>query len=202
MHNITTIIFDLGRVLINVEPERGLFGTINRQIKNSDPDLLIKIINDPLIKQHNQGQITSDAFFTQLNEKFNLGLSYDQFLEHWCDIFSPIPEMERLLTQLAVKYKLGMLSDTDPLHWNFIKNNYPFLAIIPNPAFSFEIGRCKPQLQTYLTACSNCGSQPKECLFIDDLEHNVKGAKAAGLNAFRHINYQDTIKKLQLISIL
>ena len=43
----------------------------------------------------------------------------------------------------------------------------------------------KPDVEIYKTFLSKYGLNGDECLFIDDREDNVAGAKAAGLNTFR-----------------
>ena len=46
----------------------------------------------------------------------------------------------------------------------------------------------KPNPEIYLTAADNVNTPPQKCLYIDDLEMNVKGARAVGMTAIRFEN--------------
>lgn len=196
MRRYDTVIFDLGRVLVNVEPERGLFGLIGSRLRENVEDVLPVIIDDPMIKRHNCGEISSYDFYLHIMDVLGLDLSYDEFVSRWCDIFSPIDEMSDFLVSLQGRYKIGLLSDTDRLHWWYIRNNYRFIERIERPTLSFEIGCCKPESRAYLTACEMNETVPERAIFIDDLERNVEGASAVGLRSIRHKSSVETIRAL------
>ncbi len=50
---------------------------------------------------------------------------------------------------------------------------------------SAEIGAVKPMREFYLAACEAVATPPANCLFVDDTQRNVDGARAAGLLAYR-----------------
>ena len=50
---------------------------------------------------------------------------------------------------------------------------------------SLDIGVRKPDVRAYAAAVDMLGADPARTLFIDDLEVNVEGARAAGLQGFR-----------------
>jgi len=120
-----------------------------------------------------------------LNAKAGLNLEFDEFARLWCDIFYPQPGMAELLTEVAAVRPVGLLSDTDPLHWEYLRREYAWLALIPRPTLSYEIRAVKPAAETYLAAAANVGVEPESCFFVDDLPQNVAGAEAAGLTAWR-----------------
>jgi putative hydrolase of the HAD superfamily len=47
------------------------------------------------------------------------------------------------------------------------------------------VGFAKPAASYFAAACAQLGVPPRECLFVDDSERFVNGARAAGLSAFR-----------------
>ena len=51
---------------------------------------------------------------------------------------------------------------------------------------SSEIGVHKPARDFYLAACAAVRVAPERCLFVDDQDRNVRGARAAGLSAYRY----------------
>lgn len=185
---IAAVIFDLGRVLVNVDTQR-LWGFFFQQIKPEDAQhALTRIMADPMMTQYSIGQLDSRTFYRRLCGSYGLSLSFEDFASRWCDIFSPMPGMDNLVKSLSGKVKLGLLSDTDPLHWNYIKANYPLMNYFARPTLSFEIGSMKPSRESYLAAAKNTDSEVSQCLFIDDLQNNVDGAIAAGMQAIRFEN--------------
>lgn len=53
-------------------------------------------------------------------------------------------------------------------------------------ANSSEIGVHKPAPGYFRAACALIGAHPKQCLFIDDTDRNIRAARAAGLSAYRY----------------
>lgn len=78
--------------------------------------------------------------------------------------------------------KVGLLSNIDKKRAKYIREFGLYNAFDPC-LLSYEIGIEKPNLKAYeiLIGCFSC--HPKEIVFIDDKEENVKGAKRAGLDA-------------------
>ena len=50
---------------------------------------------------------------------------------------------------------------------------------------SSVIGYHKPTREFYATACVAVRTEPPQCFFVDDVDRNVRGARVAGLSAFR-----------------
>ncbi|MBN2064832.1 MAG: HAD family phosphatase [Sedimentisphaerales bacterium] len=200
MNKIEAIIFDLGRVLIDVFPERGIFGLICPDMVN-EQEKLAAIMSDPAIELHNCGKIDSKELYRRINHNLSLDLSFNEFKTRWCNIFGPIPAMGKLLHELKGRYKLGLLSDTDPLHWEYARREYEYLSVFNNPGLSFNIGCCKPSVKSYLSACELVGVKPENALFIDDLPRNVEGARNVGMTAICHSSEAETRRQLCQLGI-
>jgi putative hydrolase of the HAD superfamily len=50
---------------------------------------------------------------------------------------------------------------------------------------SADIGVCKPEREAFLAATERLGVAPERCMFVDDVEDNVAGASAVGMQARR-----------------
>ena len=180
-NNIKSIIFDLGRVIVGIDI-LSLGNLFN--ITEKDPDITIqKIMSDNLMLKFNSGKIAPEQFHKSLCNKYNLRVNYSEFKEIWCSIFKPMPDTEQLLRQLHGNVPLGLLSDTDVLHWNYLIGKYPILDMFHKPTLSFEIGATKPSSEAYIAAAKNVDTEPQDCLFIDDLEENVAGARSMGMDS-------------------
>lgn len=185
MKEIKAIIFDLGRVLVDVRFDRqtAKFFGVNTEKPEDAASILDQAFQNELFRKLNKGEISSFQFYQAFVKDFNLTLDYDTFVKFWCDVFAPIPGMEELFWQVKQKYPVGLLSDTDELHWNYCREQFPFLKSIEKPTLSFEIGALKPEAKCYFKAAENVGFKVEECLFIDDREVNVLGAHKVGMQA-------------------
>jgi glucose-1-phosphatase len=184
MNKTIAVIFDLGRVLIDVDSTRGIFVLLNRSLKQGTTESAVKMLwNDDLFKNYNAGRISSHQFYEALCRKFELDITFDRFAKLWCSVFNPMPGMEQLLLQLHGTIALGLLSDTDPLHWQYLLREYPMLGLIDKPTLSFETKLLKPSTESFLTAAKNVGVPAASCLYVDDLKENVEGARYVGMDA-------------------
>lgn len=160
-------------------------GGISADIFNNNPDNAKEIASDDLIIQYDTGRISPEQFHGAITDKYGLNIDFAEFVELWCGVFSPIPGMDKLLRELNGRVVLGLLSDTDPLHWNYLLKEYSVLNIIENPTLSYKIGVMKPSAAIYLAAARNIDTPPKDCLYVDDLAANVEGARLVGMNAIQ-----------------
>ena len=190
MSKIQAVVFDLGRVLVNVDITRGIFGLFGHSLANGTEAAVAQMMREPAYAAYNAGTLKPQQFYEAMNKKFSLEVDFDEFARLWCDVFDPMDGMDELVRQLHGKVRLGLLSDTDPLHWNYIRERFEFIALIDKPTLSFETGFRKPAKEAYLAAVRNVGVETSQCLYVDDLMENVRGALNAGLEAvqFRGAN--------------
>jgi putative hydrolase of the HAD superfamily len=180
------IIFDIGRVLIPIHSGGGKFVRLMRMI-GVEPEAAFHVFwREPEIESHMRGRIDSREFYRQSRERFRLSLGFAAFVEAWCDIFLPDPAMANLFNRLAEsgRFRLGLLSDTDPLHWDWLRRSFPWLDRAERPTLSHLTGFLKPEPGAFRQAAADCGQeQLEDCLFIDDLPANVQAARSLGMAA-------------------
>ena len=179
MANTEAVIFDLGRVLVDVRLEGGLWERLRPLFESEDETFL------PIYREYASGRLTPGEFHERVCAWMKLKIAYPDFARNWCAIFSPIAGMEALFGEVAGRIRVGLLSDTDPLHWAHIRKHHPFVQRIPDPALSFEIGALKPAPEAYLAAAAKVALPEARCLFIDDRAENVQGALDRGMDALR-----------------
>ncbi len=183
MREITTIIFDIGRTLVALHSRGEKFGRLMRAIGVEPSQAMQQFWNAPEVLDHSTGKLDSPAFYRVVRDRFGLEHDFESFKDAWCDIFEPMPGMDELFITLSSRYKIGLLSDTDPMHWERLQTLMPCLATVKKPTFSYRVGQLKPHPTMFTTAAADCASDPAECLFIDDLAANVDGARACGMAA-------------------
>lgn len=62
---------------------------------------------------------------------------------------------------------------------------------------SGDVGLYKPQPEIYLLATERVGLDPSQCVFVDDLRENVRGAEAVGMTAILHREPAETIPQIE-----
>jgi putative hydrolase of the HAD superfamily len=64
---------------------------------------------------------------------------------------------------------------------------------------SGEVGLRKPQPEIYRLAADRLGHRTDECVFVDDLAPNVRGAAAAGMVGVHHRDVEATVAELEAL---
>lgn len=72
-------------------------------------------------------------------------------------------------------------------------------ALFDTVVFSGEVGVAKPDPEVYLLTVERLGLRPEECVFVDDLSVNVRGAVAAGLVGVHHTSVDATLDELSAL---
>ncbi len=197
MDRLNAVIFDLGRVLVEVDLERGLWADLMRVAGGHAGHIGSLRDNDLLIGFH-VGRIPPLAFFAEFCARTGRKMPYDEFASRWCDCFAPMPGMAELVEELLFRgMTLGILSDTDPLHFPFCCGTFPYVGRIPNRVASYEVGATKPSRAMFEAAVRAVGVPAERCLFVDDLQGNVDGAIAFGMQAVRFTGAEDLRERLR-----
>ena len=66
-----------------------------------------------------------------------------------------------------------------------MRAQHDVMALFRDVLISAEEGVLKPDPAIYAALCARNGLEPARCLFVDDIERNVEGARAFGMQAVR-----------------
>jgi putative hydrolase of the HAD superfamily len=191
--------FDLGNVLLGFSHERmcgqmaevaGLPAELMREFLFADegPDCLQWQIED--------GRLDLDGYYAQFCARTSTRPDRARLEFAAADIFWPLDENIEFLRQLAAAgNQLGLLSNINPLHWQFVSDGkYPWLqqpgrpgSLFNSVVLSYEAGAMKPGRRIYEAAAAKVGAKPSDVFFVDDRAENVAGALAAGLDAVQFV---------------
>ncbi len=81
-------------------------------------------------------------------------------------------------------------------------NSYPaevFEGMFDVIVISGEVGMRKPEARIYRHTCAELGLAPQECVFVDDLAHNVAAAVDVGMVGVHHTSYAATEAELSAL---
>jgi len=182
---INTLIFDFGDVFINLDKE----GAMNHALELFKLDTF----SEEMIafnSLYEQGLISTEEFIGFYLENFP-DLDAEDVLYAWNFILKGFPKYRLdFIQELASekKYKLILLSNTNTLHIDWIKNNVSFYEEFKNCFdvfyLSHEINLRKPNADIYQFVLSKNNLTPETCLFIDDTEENTKAASKLDIHTW------------------
>jgi putative hydrolase of the HAD superfamily len=180
---IKTVIFDLGRVIVPFEFQRG-YQRMERLCGIPAAEIPRRIAPTGLVERFESGGIESRDFVRELSRHLKLETTYENFCEIWSSIFLPetlIPEA--MLEGIARKHRLVLLSNTNAIHFEMIRENYPLLRHFHAFVLSYKVGAMKPLPLIYRRAIEAAACLPGECFFTDDIAAYVEGAREQGIEA-------------------
>lgn len=91
------------------------------------------------------------------------------------------PEMYEVVSKLRDKgYKTYLLSNAAKDFYDYSRY-IPAIGIMDGAVVSSDYGLLKPEKEIYETLFKKYGLNPAQCLFIDDVEENIKGAEKCGM---------------------
>ncbi len=174
----------------------------NKKIKAVVWDIGGVILTDPEAKNFWQGKEESK----KLRRDFGSNkLSIDNFVSKGAKLlnmnkeiflssykkayFSIKPIKETLKIYEKMRTNKYILSDTNPLHLNFIKENFPkIFKISKKNYFSPELQMRKDSKEIFIYISKDLGLSPKQILFIDNKKEIVDLAGSVGWEAIHFVN--------------
>jgi len=135
-----------------------------------------------LICSFDTGNISPEEFYRGVIWRLDADVDQETFFTIYSDIFSLNTLVLDILRGLKDRYRLILLSNTDIKRFGFIRKTFPEIFIFDGYVLSFEVGYMKPDPQIYTEALERAEAPAEECIFIDDMEENIKGAKKVGLD--------------------
>jgi HAD superfamily hydrolase (TIGR01509 family) len=199
---IRTVISDLGRVVLWFDNNiflRKLAECCGRPFEEVKAAVHGSL---ELIRQFDGGVLTPAQFYERVTRAAGADIPHDVFYEIYNDIFSLNPAVVGVLARVkAAGYTTLLLSNTDPERFGFIRRRFPEILFFDDYVLSYELRLLKPDAAIYLAAARLAGSAPGECVFIDDMEENVKGALAAGLKGIHYLPETDLAAELRNLGL-
>jgi HAD superfamily hydrolase (TIGR01509 family) len=190
MAEIKTVIFDLGGVIVPLDFPN-LYREISTHCGLAVEEIPKRIGATGLVIELETGRISGEDFSQRICETLGFSLAKDDFRHLWSKLFPShtlIPE--ELLVSLKKNYRLLLLSNTNSLHFEMIRETYPLTGHFDHYVLSYEVGAMKPSPLIYEEAIARSQVAAEECFFTDDIPAYVEGAQKAGLNAVQFRSYE------------
>lgn len=185
---LTTSIFEAFETYsLSVSGDARLFGALFR----SDPAA------GALLVEHECGRVDQAGFergIADLLAPRGVELPAPGFIDAFQALLKPDAEMiaaMHALRHAGVPVAIVSNSLGDDAYRGYDLTELADVAII-----SAEVGVRKPSRAIYELACARLGVEPADCVMIDDLEHNLRGAARLGIRGLHHTDTKRTLAAL------
>ncbi len=188
--SITTLIFDFGGVIINLD-----LPTCIRNLKklgtNDIENYLSNFGQKDFFLKFEIGEIGTPEFRNEIRKLTNKTITDAEIDNAWCSFLCDIPsERLELLEKLRKKYRLLLLSNSNPLHVEVSAaialqgTGKTIRDYFDKCYFSYEMGLTKPDPAIFEALLADAGLEATECLFLDDGPKNIEAAKRLGIQTY------------------
>lgn len=191
LSNIKNIIFDLGKVLLNLDFNASIVAFQKLGLKNDVLDNK-QAYSDPVFYELEVGKVTPKEFCNRVRKVLKNPDATDlQIEDAWYSMILDIPASRvKVVQELSKNYNIYLFSNTNQIHIERLhrafkaEHGIDFPSLFVKDYYSHEIHERKPDLLSYQKVIELSGINPEESIFIDDLEKNIIGAQQSGLKTF------------------
>jgi glucose-1-phosphatase len=190
LKGIKNIIFDLGGVLLNIDPKKTIeaFGQLGMEKLIGDKGLTY---DHDIFYLMEQGKITPEEFRNGVRELLPGKVTDDEIDTAWTAMLIDFPKVRvGLVQKLRNEFKIYLFSNTNAIHvakyQDIFRKQHGFevSSLFDTDFHSNEIGFRKPTPESFQEIIRLSEINPEESLFIDDSLQNVEGAIACGLKGY------------------
>ncbi len=184
---INTLIFDLGGVIVDLEPKRTL--TEFALLANKPVTEILELYRiHSSFHAYETGRIGEEEFRNSIRIMFNLQASNSEIDRCWNAMLIDIPaEKLAMLSRLKNHFTTLVLSNTNSIHLEYINKiilkGELLDAYVHHAHYSHQLGMRKPDREIYEYVLNAHSLLPEQTLFLDDTSDNILAAKALGIEA-------------------
>jgi len=201
--SIEVILFDLGNVILpfNHYQIAEKLSYFSQRKEFQDPQRIFSYLFDfekGAVNGYEVGKVSSIQFFKSLKEYLHLSLSFEDFIPIWNDIFTEDQEVSEIIRSLKGKKRLGLISNTNSLHFDYILSKFSVIHILDKWILSHEVGFKKPDVHIFQKAMEWASVEPRKTLLIDDMKKHVEVAVSLGMQGIHFISAQKLKEELYI----
>ena len=176
---IEAVIFDIGNVLIEWQPER----FYDRKVGRARREAMFAAVDLHAVNEKiDSGSPFRETIYAAADALPEYAPEIRMWHDHWLDMASPaIDHSARLLGALRKRgVQVFALSNISREAYDTGLGAYPFLGEFDRLYLSGEMGVTKPSPEIYARLEADCGLDPGGLLFADDRAENIEAAARRG----------------------
>jgi HAD superfamily hydrolase (TIGR01509 family) len=172
----------------------------SRTSESAGRELYAAIQRDPLWLEWQEGRLTPAEWHRNVCRRFGAKATFEQFSQAWNSIIVPEPHLMlpiALFRQLHQRYRLVLLSNTDPLHVAHMEHNFAFRRHFDAAIYSCAVGASKPSREIFRAAIRAAAAPPARILFVDDVREYTVAARRLGMQAVHFRNRAQFLNEIR-----
>jgi putative hydrolase of the HAD superfamily len=178
---IRTFLFDLGNVLVRFSHEK-MYRQLGELCGRDPAEVLTFAQSGGLLHGYETGTVDNPTFHQAFEAWLGRPIDLGDLLHASSDIFELNEPMDEVLEAAERQgYRLVLLSNTCPSHYERVTNQWGFLDRFHHQVLSYQVGALKPSPTIYQAALSAIECDPSECLYTDDIPEYVDAGRSHGL---------------------
>jgi len=198
---IKNIIFDLGGVLVDIDPD--MTAKAFARLSNTNVvDIMELHKSQNFFIDYEKGLIDDATFRNNIRQFLNKDLSDEIIDNAWTAMLLVFPDPKiRLLKKAREKYRTFLLSNTNNIHRVKFEKTFrntahsDFYEYFENVHYSYEMHMRKPDREIFLKVMEVNNLIPQETLLIDDSLPNIDMASTLGMET-KHVEINQRIIEL------
>ena len=147
-------------------------------------------------KLANIGSISSEDFWASIKRNLNIKESTNHLRELWFSKVNIRKDVLDLIKSLRGKFKLCLLSNITEARYLYTDKKFNTSKNFDFMVLSYKERIAKPDSRIYESALRKMDVKAEECVFIDDLERNLKPAEELGMKTIHFKNCKQLKKDL------
>ncbi len=179
---ITAVLFDFGNVLYWFDYDR-FFNAVAPYSPFAPAQLCELFFDgaDPVSHQYETGRMSTRDFLDWLRAVAQIERSEEELRNAFVDIYTENRPVTKLVDCLADQMPVGLVSNTNEMHYEHFMSKAPIHSRFTAVGTSFQAGAMKPAAPIFHIVLAQLLCRPEQCVFIDDLEDNVRAARSLGM---------------------
>lgn len=181
---ITHIVFDMGGVLIELQ----WLDRVKRLLQTSMTleELHRLWVSALSTADFETGRSDFNGFTAAFIDEFDLAIAPEALQHEFLEIVqAPLPQCNEVLSALQPRYHLSLLSNTNPAHYERLRDRYDLFDYFDQLFLSYKIGVMKPSAAIFEYLLAHLDTPVDTIAFFDDGIGNVEAARAFGIHAYR-----------------
>jgi HAD superfamily hydrolase (TIGR01509 family) len=193
---ITHIVADMGGVLVDLEWTERVSALLGRDVPIDELHHLW--ITATSTVDFECGRIDFDTFARAFIQEFGLAADVDTVQQEFLNfIQAPAPNCDAVLSALKPHYHLSLLSNTNPAHYQKLRDRYDFYRPFDQLFLSHQLGMMKPDRAIFEHVLTTLQVAPEAIAFFDDGARNVAAAQSVGIQAYQVHSPDDLLAVVQ-----
>lgn len=194
---IKNVIFDIGNVVVRWSPLEIIRLTFGDHIDT--PAKAREVFQHSIWMDLNKGRLTEDQAKQAYQQQLNFSeLESEKLFFNVRQTLTPLYGSQQLIERLKqAGYGVYALTDNVTELVDYLKQQYDFWPLFDGATVSADVDMLKPQAEIYHHLLQSNNLVGEECIFLDDMPHNVEGAKAVGIDAIQFAHAHQAEQELK-----